>query len=73
MEREADVVVVGAGVYDRLIDLGLPVAPYNGGEAPFDKERFVNARAEEYWNLRELFEHTTPFISPRPSLSRRPD
>jgi hypothetical protein len=52
-----DVVGVGAGVYDRLIELGLPVTPYNGGEAPFDKERFVNARAEDYWNLRELFEN----------------
>jgi hypothetical protein len=52
-----DVVGVGAGVYDRLIELGLPVTPYNGGEAPFDNERFVNARAEDYWNLRELFEN----------------
>jgi phage terminase large subunit len=52
-----DVVGVGAGVFDRLAELGLPVAAYNGGEAPFDKERFVNARAEDYWNLRELFEN----------------
>ncbi|HEY6685498.1 MAG TPA: serine hydrolase domain-containing protein [Propionibacteriaceae bacterium] len=26
--------------------------PYNGGEAPIDKEQFVNARAEDYWTLR---------------------
>jgi phage terminase large subunit len=52
-----DVVGVGAGVHDRLVELGLPVTPYNGGEAPFDKERFVNARAEDYWNLRELFQN----------------
>jgi hypothetical protein len=51
-----DVVGVGAGVYDRLVELHIPVVPYNGGEAPFDKERFINARAEDYWNLRELFE-----------------
>jgi hypothetical protein len=51
-----DVVGVGAGVYDRLVELGVPVTPYNGGEAPFDKERFINARAEDYWNLREMFE-----------------
>jgi hypothetical protein len=51
-----DVVGVGAGVYDRLVELGIPVVPYNGGEAPFDKERFVNARAEDYWSLREIFE-----------------
>jgi hypothetical protein len=51
-----DVVGVGAGVYDRLAELGVPAAAYNGGEAPYDKERFVNARAEDYWNLREIFE-----------------
>jgi len=51
-----DVPGVGGGVVDRLIELGLPVIPYNGGEAPIDKERFVNAHAEDYWTLRELFE-----------------
>jgi hypothetical protein len=34
----------------------LPVVPYNGGGAPIDKERFVNARAEDHWTLRERFE-----------------
>jgi phage terminase large subunit len=47
---------VGGGVVDRLAELELPVVPYNGGEAPIDKERFVNARAEDYWTLRERFE-----------------
>jgi hypothetical protein len=51
-----DVVGVGAGVYDRLAELGLPVVAYNGAEAPYDKERFTNAGAEDYWNPRELFE-----------------
>jgi hypothetical protein len=46
----------GGGVVDRLIELGLPVTPYNDVEAPIDKERFGNARAEDYWTLRELFE-----------------
>ena len=32
------------------------MAAYNGVESPHDKERFVNARAEDYWSLRELFE-----------------
>jgi hypothetical protein len=35
-----DVPGVGGGVVDRLVELGLPVIPYNGGEAPFDRERF---------------------------------
>jgi hypothetical protein len=48
-----DVPGVGGGVVDRLAELNLPVVPYNGGEAPIDKERFVNARAEDYWTLRE--------------------
>ena len=51
-----DVPGVGGGVVDRLAELDLPVVPYNGGEAPIDKERFVNARAEDYWTLRERFE-----------------
>jgi hypothetical protein len=38
---------VGGGVVDRLADLDIPVVPYNGGEPPIDKERFVNALAED--------------------------
>ena len=38
-----DVVGVGAGVYDRLAELGVPVAAYNGGEAPY--ERAVRQRS----------------------------
>jgi hypothetical protein len=51
----ADVPGVGGGVVDRLAELELPVVPYNGGEAPIDRERFVNARAED-WTLQERFE-----------------
>ena len=59
-----DVPGVGGGVVDRLAELDLPVVPYNGGEAPIDKERFVNARAEDYWTLRELFEQDEVDIDP---------
>jgi hypothetical protein len=38
---------------DRLAELELPVTLHRGGEAPIDKERFVNARAEDFWTLRE--------------------
>jgi hypothetical protein len=51
-----DVPGVGGGVVGRLAKLDLPVVPYNGGEAPIDKERFVDARAEDCWTLRERFE-----------------
>ena len=59
-----DVPGVGGGVVDRLAELDLPVTPYNGGESPIDKERFVNARAEDYWTLRELFEQGEVDIDP---------
>jgi len=39
-------------VLDRLVKQNRPAACYNGGEAPLDKERFVNRRAEDYWTLR---------------------
>jgi phage terminase large subunit len=54
----------GGGVVDRLAELDFPVVPYNGGEAPIDKERFVNARAEDYWTLREQFERGEVDIDP---------
>jgi hypothetical protein len=59
-----DVPGVGGGVVDRLAELDLPVVPYNGGEPPIDKERFVNARAEDYWTLRERFEQGEVDIDP---------
>ena len=59
-----DVPGVGGGVVDRLAELDLPVVPYNGGEVPIDKERFVNARAEDYWTLRERFEQGEIDIDP---------
>jgi hypothetical protein len=34
-----------------------------GGEAPIDTERFVNARAEDYWTLRERFEHCSSALT----------
>jgi hypothetical protein len=46
-----DVVGVGAGVYDRLREQGLPVYPFNAGEKAIDQERFANRRAEVYWAL----------------------
>src|SRR5215207_10823486 len=59
-----DVPSVGGGVVDRLAELDLRVVPYDGGEAPIDKERFVNARAEDYWTLRERFEQGEIDIDP---------
>lgn len=59
-----DVPGVGGGLVDRLVEIGLPVTPYNGGEPPSDKERFVNARAEDFWNLRQAFQNGEIDIDP---------
>jgi hypothetical protein len=51
-----DVVLLGAGVQDRLVELGEPAAGLNGGAPAIDSERFANARTEWFWGLRERFE-----------------
>jgi len=59
-----DEVGVGAGVFDRARELGLDIVGVNGGQSPADKERFINARAESFWNLREMFESGDIDIDP---------
>ena len=51
-----DSVGLGAGVGDRLNELGLPVGLINVGETPSGRERFINLRAELYWRAREWLE-----------------
>lgn len=56
-----DTIGVGAGVYDRLHELKLPVVPYTGSAKTGFKDRtgeygFVNTRSAAYWNLRELLD-----------------
>lgn len=53
LRAKVDVVGIGAGVVDRLVELREPVVAMNAGEAARDPERFVNRRAEWYWALRE--------------------
>src|SRR5690606_17229499 len=53
-----DVIGIGAGVYDRLIELGYDnVVGVNVGESPDDdhKDKFINKRAHYYWHLRGFF------------------
>ena len=47
---------LGAGVYDRLKELGEPALEMRSGMAATDSERFANKRAEWWWGLRERFE-----------------
>lgn len=51
-----DTIGVGAGVYDMLRELGLPVYGVNVSESPSNNERFINLRAELWWRMREWFE-----------------
>ena len=46
---------LGAGVYDRLIELGLPVIGVNNASRATDAERFENKRAEIWWTMRDWF------------------
>jgi hypothetical protein len=51
-----DAIGIGAGVYDRLKEQGLPVREMQSGAAAKERERFANTRAEWYWGLRDRFE-----------------
>ena len=51
-----DEVGVGAGAVDMLREDGFSVRGLNAGSGARDSGRFVNARAEWYWELREMFE-----------------
>jgi phage terminase large subunit len=50
---------VGAGLVDRLRELGQQVQGIHFGARAFDAERFQNARTECYWLLRERLEAGT--------------
>lgn len=47
---------LGGGVTDRLREQGIPVTPCIGGSAAREEKKFVNARAEMWWALREALQ-----------------
>lgn len=51
-----DIIGLGAGVYDRLIELGFKPNGINVGESPQNKEKYINLRAEIFDSLRMRFE-----------------
>lgn len=51
-----DVIGIGAGVVDRLIELGLPARGINVSEAPALGERYLNLRAELWFKGKEWLE-----------------
>ena len=51
-----DVIGIGAGVVDRLSELGLPVRGVNVGETASIADGFMRLRDELHWKMREWFE-----------------
>jgi len=51
-----DVIGVGIGVFDRLMEQGIDINGVDVREASSDPTLFINRRAELYWGLRERFE-----------------
>jgi hypothetical protein len=57
-----DEVGIGYNFAHHLADQGFQVWGFNAGNRPMDSERFVNAKAEAYWNLREHMERGAIFM-----------
>ena len=50
-----DVIGIGAGVIDRLREIGLPVFGVNVGETSSEPDRYMRLRDELWWKAREWF------------------
>ena len=61
---KVDVIGLGAGVVDRLSELGRAVVGMDAGRPAEDAEHYANARAEWYWSLRERFQNGDIAIPP---------
>ncbi len=46
---------LGAGIYDRLIELNVPVLGVNTAQRARDPERYENRGAEMWWLMQEWF------------------
>jgi hypothetical protein len=51
-----DIIGLGAGVYDRLRELGLPVRAVSVSESPAVQGKFIRLRDELWWRVREWFQ-----------------
>ena len=63
-----DAVGLGAGVVDRLKELGIPAKTFNGGEAARQKDKYFNQNAEVWWAMREWFLAGAATIPKDPAL-----
>lgn len=51
-----DIIGVGAGVYDRMRERRMNVAPYQGSQRAVNPAKFKNRRSESWWTFKELME-----------------
>lgn len=65
-----DSIGLGAGVADRLLELGLPVTHVNVSETPSMTDRFVNLRAELWYEMRTWFEGKEVRIEPGENIGK---
>jgi hypothetical protein len=64
VEWPSDADGLGAGVFDRLVELGHSVGEIRGGQPAVEPDDFINRRSEWYWNLRNRFERGEIDIDP---------
>lgn len=60
-----DTVGVGAGVYDRLKEQEYQAVPFSGAERAYRPDKFMNRRAELYWQFRVDLEHGNIDLDPK--------
>ncbi len=59
---------LGAGVYDRLLELSIPVIGVGAGSKATNAERYENKRAEMWWLMAEWFADAPVRIPNEPAL-----
>ena len=64
VRKAVDADGLGAGVFDRLVELGHSVAEIRGGLPATQPEDFTNRGSEWYWDLRNRFERGEIDIDP---------
>lgn len=59
---------LGAGIYDRLVEMNVPVIGINSASRASNHERYENIRAEMWWTMAEWFEDQPCRIPNNPAL-----
>jgi hypothetical protein len=64
IEINIDAIGVGAGIANRLDELGYMINEINVGESAYDKSQFMNRKAEMLWNTRDNMEMQELSLTP---------